>query len=427
MKLKIITFILVLSLLLGGFQVEGKLTENGKKWIAQNFGVKKDDKYCYSYNQPTFYYYDPDTETEKSDSGTANAVAAFVTAKLTETIDKVYVRICDKKFYYADLKDGNYENDITLDDAKWVADNDGYPEGESQYCYEETAPTQEKGYLSLTEECKQYIARYLGEKVGDKYCFTDSTAKKVKFWTSIGEEQIGSTLDAVTEIAIFGGYSYEDPVNKVGKITADTLKQKNGGNALTNDDIVWIANHSDGADKYCYSPTTTGKSMLTENGKRWIAKNFGTKVGDKYCFTYSGINYYRYNPDTETEESKTGGTAQIVTDLVVANLTGTASKVYVKVGGKKFYYSDLKAGNDGNDVTLDDAKWVADHDGYPAGESQYCYAPETPTLTPTQSPTPAISQTTETITQTKTTPSTPGFGAILTAVIITLVLIRRYR
>ena len=107
----------------------------------------------------------------------------------------------------------------------------------------------------LTEECKQYIARYLGEKVGDKYCFTDSTAKKVKYWTVTDEEQLGSTVDAVTTIAIFGGYSYEDPVNKIGKITADTLKQKNGGNALTNDDIVWIANHSDGADKYCYSPT----------------------------------------------------------------------------------------------------------------------------------------------------------------------------
>jgi len=111
----------------------------------------------------------------------------------------------------------------------------------------------EKG--NLTEECKQYIARYLGEKVGDKYCFTDSTAKKVKFWTPTDEEQLGSTVDAVTTIAIFGGYSYEDPINKTGKITADTLKQKNGGNALTNDDIVWIANHSDGDAKYCYTPT----------------------------------------------------------------------------------------------------------------------------------------------------------------------------
>ena len=120
----------------------------------------------------------------------------------------------------------------------------------------------------LTEECKQYIARYLGEKVGDKYCFTDSTAKKVKYWTVTDEEQLGSTLDAVVTIVLFSGYSYEDPVNKVGKITADTLKQKNGGNALTDEDIEWIRNHSDGADKYCYSPTappppTEEKGYLT--------------------------------------------------------------------------------------------------------------------------------------------------------------------
>ena len=106
----------------------------------------------------------------------------------------------------------------------------------------------------LTEECKQYIARYLGEKVDDKYCFTDSTAKKVRYWDAQNNELLGSTLDAVTVIAIFGGYSYEDPINKTGKITADTLKEKNGGNALTNDDIVWIANHSDGENKYCFTP-----------------------------------------------------------------------------------------------------------------------------------------------------------------------------
>ena len=111
----------------------------------------------------------------------------------------------------------------------------------------------------------------------------------------------------------------------------------------------------------------------------------------------------------------------------MGRLVLTAVTKHIELNGKTYTYDDLKSANDGNDVTLDDAKWVADHDGYPAGESQYCYAPETPTLTPTQSPTPAIPQTTETITQTKTTPSTPGFGAILTAVIITLVLIRRYR
>ena len=121
----------------------------------------------------------------------------------------------------------------------------------------------------LTEECKQYIARYLGEKIDDKYCFTDSTAKKVRYWDAKDNELLGSTLDAVTVIAIFGGYSYEDPINKTGKITADTLKEKNGGNALTNDDIVWIANHSDGENKYCFTPAAPPaeeKGYLTVTG-----------------------------------------------------------------------------------------------------------------------------------------------------------------
>ena len=115
--------------------------------------------------------------------------------------------------------------------------------------------------------------------------------------------------------------------------------------------------------------------------------------------------------------------------LIVAKLVGKTDIVYVRIGDKKFYYSDLKAGNDGYDVTLDDIKYeIVPYDGYPAGEDQYSYAPETPTLTPTQSPTPTTTPLTiETITQTKTTPSTPGFGAILTAIIITLVLItKRY-
>ena len=122
----------------------------------------------------------------------------------------------------------------------------------------------------LTEECKQYIARYLGEKIDDKYCFTDSTAKKVKYWTPTNEEVLGSTVDAVNSIVFLGAYSYEDPINKTGKITADTLKEKNGGNALTNDDIVWIANHSDGASKYCFTPAAPPpeeeKGYLTVTG-----------------------------------------------------------------------------------------------------------------------------------------------------------------
>jgi len=112
--------------------------------------------------------------------------------------------------------------------------------------------------MTLTEECKRYIAKYLGESPEqNKYCFTDIEAKTVQFWTSTGEEQWGSTLGAVETIAIFNGYSYEDKVHKTGKIDAEKLKEKNGGTPLTDDDMVWIENHSNAPDKFCYTEVAT--------------------------------------------------------------------------------------------------------------------------------------------------------------------------
>jgi len=122
--------------------------------------------------------------------------------------------------------------------------------------------------------------------------------------------------------------------------------------------------------------------MLTENGKRWIAQNFGVKVDDKYCYSYDAPTFYRYDPDTGTEVAETG-TARAVRTLVGAKLMGKENVIYVRIGDRKYYYSDLKAGNDGQDVTLDDAKWVAENDGYPDGEPQYCYSPTAPAPTPT--------------------------------------------
>lgn len=117
--------------------------------------------------------------------------------------------------------------------------------------------------------------------------------------------------------------------------------------------------------------------MLTENGKKWIAQNLGKKIGDKYCYSYD-VEYYRYDSDLKQEVKETNGTGGAVGTLVGAKLIGKENEIYVRIGDKKYYYSDLKSANDGNDVTLDDAKWVADHDGYPAGEYQYCYSPTAP-------------------------------------------------
>ena len=125
--------------------------------------------------------------------------------------------------------------------------------------------------------------------------------------------------------------------------------------------------------------------MLTESGKNWIAQHFGKRIDDKYCFVDSGIVYSWYNPDTGEEVSESGGTGRIVSRLVMANMVGKTDVIYVKIGDKKYYYSDLKEGNDGYDVTLDDIKnEILPHDGSP-GEDQYCVtlAPKPPKPTPT--------------------------------------------
>jgi len=144
------------------------LTENGKNWIAENFGVKVDDKYCYSYDAPTFYWFDPDTNTEKTGRGTYEAARNLVVAKLVGKEDVMYVRIGDKKYYYSDLKAGNDGQDVTLDDLDFIDKNDGYPAGESQYCFTPAAPPpeEEKGYLTVTgtSEADVFIdGRYIGK------------------------------------------------------------------------------------------------------------------------------------------------------------------------------------------------------------------------------------------------------------------------
>jgi len=107
--------------------------------------------------------------------------------------------------------------------------------------------------------------------------------------------------------------------------------------------------------------------MLTENGKKWIAEHFGKLIDTKYCYVSSGINY-----TDPAGNPATGGTADVVMTLVTGRLVGNPR------GPNGETYDDMKAGNDGNDVTVDDAKWVLNNDGDPAGEPQYCFTPEVP-------------------------------------------------
>jgi len=104
---------------------------------------------------------------------------------------------------------------------------------------------------------------------------------------------------------------------------------------------------------------------LTEHGKQYIARNFGKEKGATYCFVDSGLSwtYEDIYGNTHDEE---GGTAQVVSRLVITALVRS-----VTIHGDTYTYSDLKAGNDNEDVTLEDTKWIADHDSED-DEFQYC-------------------------------------------------------
>jgi len=116
---------------------------------------------------------------------------------------------------------------------------------------------------------------------------------------------------------------------------------------------------------------------LTEAGKDWLAMHAGS--GTPKCYVPSGLSWTYLGTDDNTY-SETGGTAQIVSRLVMTALVKS-----VTFNGVTYTNADLVAGNDGNVVTLDDARWVADHDGDPATETQYCIG-----ITPTPASTPTL-------------------------------------
>ena len=107
-------------------------------------------------------------------------------------------------------------------------------------------------------------------------------------------------------------------------------------------------------------------------GKEYIAINLG--VGD--CFVKPGLTWTAVAHDGATAD-ESGGTADIVGRLVT---TAVYKEIRVKTPRVGTYtYAMLKAANGGVDITLPEAKEViADHDGYPAGQDQYCYTPGAP-------------------------------------------------
>ena len=233
----------------------------------------------------------------------------------------------------------------------------------------------------LTEAAKDWLAINAG--VGN--CFVTSG---VSYFTVGGESRTGATFNVITFLQIAG--LLDETKNNVivnGKSYNDYIEET-GESCITDEDILWVAAHDEGPDQYCIGATPTPTPTLTTAAKDYIAEHFG--LSD--CFVRTGLSWTRYDLDG-THTAETGGTVKLINRLFVTSITD-----YILIGTTKYYYADLKTANGGNDITLDDITWIAEHDGYPSGEDQYCIAvattptptpiPSTPSSTPTPSPTP---------------------------------------
>lgn len=101
---------------------------------------------------------------------------------------------------------------------------------------------------------------------------------------------------------------------------------------------------------------------LTDNGKRYIAYNFG--IGQ--CFVSSGLNYTFLGIDNVTYTRTNEATAQVVGKLT----SGIGQSV--TINGNTYTNTMLTSAN-GEVVTTPDTQLIAQNDGSPVGEPQYCY------------------------------------------------------
>jgi len=244
----------------------------------------------------------------------------------------------------------------------------------------------------LTEAAKDWLASNAG--VSD--CFVTSG---VPYFTVGGESKTGATFNVITFLQI-AGWLDETKANIIvnGKSYNDYIAET-GETGITDDDILWVAAHDEGPDQYCIGVTPT--PTLTTAAKDYIAEHFGLSN----CFVRTGLSWTRYDLDG-THTAETGGTVKLINRIFVTSITD-----YILIGATKYYYADLKTANGGNDITLDDITWIAEHDGYPPGEDQYCIAVA---ITPTPTPTPSIPSPTSTLTPSPTPTQTPSPSSIYT-------------
>ena len=123
------------------------ITDAGKKWIAEHFGVGN----CWVYSGLSWTTYYTGGGSDPETGGTAK-----ITARLTNPAVNERVVLSSPRtgtYRTADLTAGNGGNVVSLDDVlNIIIPNDGDPAGENQYCYTAGAPPQptgDTGYFAL--------------------------------------------------------------------------------------------------------------------------------------------------------------------------------------------------------------------------------------------------------------------------------------
>jgi hypothetical protein len=122
------------------------LTEAGKRYIAENFGVGG----CFVHSGLSWTVHAVDGSSLRETGGTGQVVSRVISS-VTDRVELTSPRT--GTYRNTDLVSANDGNSVSLLDVMdYIMLNDGYPEGENQYCI-----------CAIPKEVKEYIAKNYGD------------------------------------------------------------------------------------------------------------------------------------------------------------------------------------------------------------------------------------------------------------------------
>lgn len=201
------------------------LTQNGKNYIAQNFGV--DD--CFVASGLTWTAVALDGSTANESGGTKNIVGRLATTNMYKEIRLKTPRT--GTFTYDMVKSANNNTDFSLMvDAAWIGDNDGYPAGENQVCSEQTqtcTPGDRRcRTYSVCEQCKADGSGWVdvstcgaGFHCSNGWCIADSDKPEtgpLEVVIGVGEDCDPGSPSVTLDTSEAYAYYKDDPHQYIG-------------------------------------------------------------------------------------------------------------------------------------------------------------------------------------------------------------------